>query len=328
MVAERGLHRSNVARIPLEAVDAVLGRELLERLDVVVPARLVGEVPHAADAAPPPLHTGPLALCRLVVGEDILALDHVALAMAQQLVLATVGAHERRSPDHRLPALFADACEHSLGVREVARIERIAALVGIPATIHQVDATRESTLRECLRVGVHALLGHPLDGDLDPVVPLRQRKEQLRRRLAVEREMLRRRDEISLLQRLAGNDRLDLLRLRGNVEHVIRERVDKRLVAPHVAPRARHEERRRHAPGPRQIHGFAGVAIGHLPAPLQNAAPPLLTGQRFDDRTRVRPSTHANHGYHKKQLFFHAHIVSNPVSAVNPVRHLLYYPPT
>ena len=59
----------------------------------------------------------PESRTRLVVGEDILAVDHVALPVAQQLVLAAVGAHERRRPDHRLPPLLADAAEHAPGVR-------------------------------------------------------------------------------------------------------------------------------------------------------------------------------------------------------------------
>ena len=59
----------------------------------------------------------PESRTRLVVGEDILAVDHVALPVAQQLVLAAVGAHERRRPDHRLPPLLADAEEHAPGVR-------------------------------------------------------------------------------------------------------------------------------------------------------------------------------------------------------------------
>ena len=59
----------------------------------------------------------PESRTRLVVGEDILAVDHVALPVAQHLVLAAVGAHERRRPDHRLPPLLADAEEHAPGVR-------------------------------------------------------------------------------------------------------------------------------------------------------------------------------------------------------------------
>ena len=59
----------------------------------------------------------PESRTRLVVGEDILAVDHVALPVAQHLVLAAVGAHERRRPDHRLPPLLADAAEHAPGVR-------------------------------------------------------------------------------------------------------------------------------------------------------------------------------------------------------------------
>ena len=59
----------------------------------------------------------PESRTRLVVGEDVLAVDHVALPVAQQLVLAAVGAHERRRPDHRLPPLLADAAEHAPGVR-------------------------------------------------------------------------------------------------------------------------------------------------------------------------------------------------------------------
>ena len=59
----------------------------------------------------------PESRTRLVVGEDILAVDHVALPVAQHLVLAAVGAPERRRPDHRLPPLLADAAEHAPGVR-------------------------------------------------------------------------------------------------------------------------------------------------------------------------------------------------------------------
>ena len=59
----------------------------------------------------------PESRTRLVVGEDVLTVDHVALPVAQQLVLAAVGAHERRRPDHRLPPLLADAEEHAPGVR-------------------------------------------------------------------------------------------------------------------------------------------------------------------------------------------------------------------
>ena len=59
----------------------------------------------------------PESRTRLVVGEDILAVDHVALPVAQHLVLAAVGAHERRRPDHRLPPLLADAEEHAPWVR-------------------------------------------------------------------------------------------------------------------------------------------------------------------------------------------------------------------
>ena len=59
----------------------------------------------------------PESRTRLVVGEDILAVDHVALPVAQHLVLAAVGAHERRRPDHRLPPLLANAAEHAPGVR-------------------------------------------------------------------------------------------------------------------------------------------------------------------------------------------------------------------
>ena len=59
----------------------------------------------------------PESRTRLVVGEDVLTVDHVALPVAQQLVLAAVGAHERRRPDHRLPPLLADAAEHAPGVR-------------------------------------------------------------------------------------------------------------------------------------------------------------------------------------------------------------------
>ena len=59
----------------------------------------------------------PESRTRLVVGEDILAVDHVALPVAQHLVLAAVGAHERRRPDHRLPPLLADAAEHAPGAR-------------------------------------------------------------------------------------------------------------------------------------------------------------------------------------------------------------------
>ena len=59
----------------------------------------------------------PESRTRLVVGEDVLAVDHVALPVAQHLVLAAVGAHERRRPDHRLPPLLANAAEHAPGVR-------------------------------------------------------------------------------------------------------------------------------------------------------------------------------------------------------------------
>ena len=59
----------------------------------------------------------PESRTRLVVGEDVLTVDHVALPVAQHLVLAAVGAHERRRPDHRLPPLLADAAEHAPGVR-------------------------------------------------------------------------------------------------------------------------------------------------------------------------------------------------------------------
>ena len=238
MEAERPRHRPHVARVPLEAVDAVFRREAPQRLRVVVPSGGVGEVPHAADAAPPPHDARVPPRTRLVVGEDVLAVDHVALPVAQQLVLAAVGAHERRRPDHRLPPLLADAAEHAPGVGEVGRVEPVAAVVREPAAVHDVDTAREAAPRKCLGVGVDARLPHALDRDLNPVVPLGLREEKLGRRASVEREMLRARGEIGVPQRRPRHHGFDLLHVGGDSEDIVRERIDERPVAPHVAARA------------------------------------------------------------------------------------------
>ena len=97
------------------------------------------------------------------------------------------------------------------GLREVGRVEPVAAVVREPAAVHDVDAAREAAPRKRLGVGVDARLPHTLDRDLDPVVPLGLREEKLGRRASVEREMLRARGEVRLAQRRPRHDRLDLL---------------------------------------------------------------------------------------------------------------------
>ena len=209
----------------------------------VVRVRLgLREVVDGADAAPPP-HYGRFVRIRLLaVGEIV---QSVQFQMVPQfLVLPAVRRDEMRGPDERDPPLSVDAVEHSLGIWEVPLVELVGTLMGKPSAVHHVHAARKTALRQLPGVVVRRLLVHSVEEYLDPVVPLRKREENVGWRLPLEAHVRLRRREVCILQRRAGLDALDLLRIGVDNEFAVLEFVAERLLAPDVASERRHQERR------------------------------------------------------------------------------------